>query len=376
MQLPPISLDRVENFNYVHKKNIMDTFIDLTPPKDIAQIYKSSISKLKDIKKSLDALEFKYNYKNQELYTNPYSFNDFYQRYARPLNRLRIASGIDYLNSSDKVKHLIKIVDNNLKIMRRKKRHKQKWKRVANVAEAFRSRSHSEASHLPISEDETDEKEGKGDVIDLRLYYQRSDSVIGPIIQELKEESLNLTYESFDDLQSLGDLYDKSLDSVENYTKIIDELEKINNVYGKYFKSFYNKNQVSQFLLKFYDSKRASIEKNSTVGTHDLSNEDYENKLMNLLDTTIKYDEQIVYFVRKIKAILKKLRKILRQYVDEDYYDEEEELETENALHGNDKVDLEQKKLLIQRNLNLWNYLSKIFSQIFICLYFFKIEEN
>jgi hypothetical protein len=365
MQLPPISTDRSDHFNYTHKKNIMDNFIDMTPPRDVAQIYTSSKVKLKDLQLSLDTLEFKYNFKNAQLCSNPYSFNDFYQRYARPLSHLRNVAGMDALNNSDKIKHLIKIINNNLKNMRRKNRRKRKWKKVANVmgvaAEASTAFTHgrpvSDVSGVGAggegSDDEPDEQ--PKDVINLQLYYQQTDPVIAPLIQELKEEALRVTGETFANLQILGELFDKSLDAVDNYMKIIVELDRINAVYDRYFKSFYNRNQVSQFLLKFYDSKRASVERGESGGgsANELSNEDYECKLLNLLDTPIKYDEQRDYFARKIKSMVKRLKKILNLYMDADYFDEEEELEIESALHGGEEkdIDVEQRKLLIQRNV-------------------------
>ena len=99
--LPLIKSDRSTNSDYVnyHKKNPLDTFIDLSPPKNIEQIYKTSKIKLVEVQSMLDKLDIKYNFKNAVLYSNPFSFNNFYKRYAAHLNRLRVISGIDAINS-------------------------------------------------------------------------------------------------------------------------------------------------------------------------------------------------------------------------------------------------------------------------------------
>ena len=207
------------------------------------------------------------------------------------------------------------------------------------------------------NEGETEKvQKSNNEIYDLELYYKHPDQNIASLIKEINTLSLSVSEETEQDLEVFGDLYDKSLDAKDNYAKLIDELEKIEIAYEKYLKSFFNQNQVSQFLLRFYDMKRDNFERDTDFSGNEqdrVDGDDYENKLYNILDTAIKYDAQRNYFMHKIKSILKRLKKIIKLFMDEEIeYDDEEDLD---QLEGAKHLDAEEKTLRLECNIYLFN---------------------
>lgn len=356
------------------RRDDLNEIISVTPPRNLAQVYHLSKAKMNEIKTSLERLDVKYGFKKSDT-SNPYLYNDFYQRYASHLNRIRAMTGVDAINQTEKIKHLITIVENNLKFERLQniKRQQEHAIRVRQLAEENENKKAVEqpaaiATETDVPREATSsslnevvvedpslmnavfegvERESSKDIINLKLYYKRSDSIITPLIKDLNQPSLKVAPETKQDLEVLIELFELSLDSFEKYSKLIDNTEKVCTVHEMYLKSFFNRDHIYEFLLKMYDFKRSNFETDSDFGEEltdrmmintqvmagrkDDKDIDYEKKLMSLLDTPIKYDEQRNYVIAKVKTAVKRLRRILKYYTDESYFGDDSEKEPTEA---------------------------------------------
>lgn len=345
-------------FKYVnYYLNSKTLWQDQYPPENIEKIYDNCSIQMQSIKSNLDSFR-------DEFRINDSCVIETLTRYSRHLTRLKTVVGLSEIKSAKTMADVVKIVKNNIEYTRREQkraaellaksqnddhhdelRHTSKSERVSvdakpSMAEPS-TEAHNEAKKrsdaFSIDDDEvfSDEEQNavnnndnnkeqtlKLDLTNTINFLQkrrartvepfeslkRSDSIITPILMKAKKERINVSPETEEDLEYLERLLESTLKAINLYTIEIDRVEKLCDIFEKYFLSFRSfvdcllddettvKNRPSPCQYEYIEPEKPSYQK--------------------LLEPVIKYDEKRKEYNLFVRGALRNLKRLAETFTD------------------------------------------------------------